>query len=219
MTALKHFSLPRLALIVLMGSIALNGAPLQAGGVVEGVLALSKSKRGTAAALRYSTIKGASPTPPALGVVWIKGDFKKGGAPKDAELAQKGFQFEKSVIAVQLGTKVSFPNHDDDYHSVFSYSKTKEFDLGRYRKTENAPSVTFDKAGEVKIYCEIHEHMRASVLVLDTPHFTVTDEKGGFRLEGVPAGKHVLKYKLGRKTYDKQIEIKDGASVKLDLGK
>jgi plastocyanin len=33
---------------------------------------------------------------------------------------------------VEVGTKVEFPNYDDTYHNIFSYSKPKRFDLGRY---------------------------------------------------------------------------------------
>ncbi|MDA7915842.1 hypothetical protein N9B94_01250 [Verrucomicrobia bacterium] len=196
------------------------GPSVFAAGVVEGVVLLPPSKRGSASALRYSAIKGLKPAPASRSVVWIEGDFETAKEKRETmSLAQIGFQFQHSILAIQVGTKVTFPNKDDDYHSVFSYSKTKEFDLGRYRNSEDAPSIVFDKAGEVKIYCEIHEHMRATVLVVDTPFFTTTDEKGKFRLEGLPPGSHVLKYKVGRKTYEQPIEVKDEGVLQLKLGK
>ena len=49
---------------------------------------------------------------------------------------------------------------DDEFHNVFSYSRVKRFDLGRFRKDENSPVLTFEKPGLVKIYCEIHKHMQ-----------------------------------------------------------
>ena len=58
----------------------------------------------------------------------------------------------------------------------------------------------FDKAGLVTLRSDIHEHMRALVLVLDTPHFTTTDPEGRFRLAGLPAGRFKLKAWINSKT-------------------
>ena len=55
------------------------------------------------------------------------------------------------------------------------------------------PSVVFDVAGLITVRCDIHEHMRALVLVLDTPYFVVTDVKGNFRLADLPPGHYTLK--------------------------
>ena len=70
--------------------------------------------------------------------------------------------------------------------------RAKRFDLGRYRPDERPiPSQVFDRPGLVTLRCDIHEHMRALILVLDTPHFVVTGEDGRFRLADVPAGRYV----------------------------
>src|SRR5439155_1298283 len=99
-----------------------------------------------------------------------------------------------SHLPVQVGTKIEFPNLDDTYHSIFSYSPAKRFDLGRYRPEERPiPSEIFDKPGLVTLRCDIHEHMRGLILVLNTPHFVVTDANGRFRLGGLPAGQYTLK--------------------------
>jgi hypothetical protein len=42
--------------------------------------------------------------------------------------------------------------------------------------------------------------MRGVVLVLDTPHFVMTDAAGNFRLTGLPAGRYTLKAWLDSKT-------------------
>ena len=64
---------------------------------------------------------------------------------------------------MQTGTRVEFPNLDDTYHSVYSYSPAKRFDLGRYRRDERPiPWVLFDKPGLITLRCDIHEHMRAA---------------------------------------------------------
>jgi plastocyanin len=156
---------------------------LQADVVIEGAVKFSPAKTPAAAAARYQQKAGtvAPPSPP-VAVVYLEGAFpaKSSGSSAAAEMVQKDYQFMPGTLAVQKGSKIVFPNQDDDYHHVFSYSKTKEFDVGRYRKGETTPSVTFDKAGIVRVGCEIHEHMRACILVLDTPHFTTTDPGGRY---------------------------------------
>jgi len=158
---------------------------------------------------------------PMLAVVYLEGDFSAtSGEPqaKGVELPQKGFQFARSVLPVRVGTRVTFPNKDDDYHNVFSYSKPKRFDLGRYRRDEEAAAIVFDKPGVVKLFCEIHEHMRATILVLDTPYFTLTDSSGTFKMENLPAGKYTLKVWLDEKqALEKQVELVEGTPAKVEF--
>lgn len=145
--------------------------------------------------------------------------------PKSAELpvqsiAQEGYQFRPGVTAVRTGTQVAFPNHDDEFHNVFSYSKAKRFDLGRYRKDEQSPLITFDQPGLVKIYCEIHKHMRNLLLVLDTPWFTETDPEGHFSLDGVPPGEYRLRAFLpSEETLDRTVTIIPGKTIDTKLAR
>ena len=85
-------------------------------------------------------------------------------------MLQKEMNFVPTLLPVQTGTTVEFPNVDDTYHNIFSFSPAKRFDLGRYRPDER-PSrrLLFDEAGLVTLRCDIHEHMRGLILVLDTP--------------------------------------------------
>jgi len=133
-------------------------------------------------------------------------------------IAQEGYQFRPGVDAVRTGTPVSFPNHDDEFHSVFSYSKAKRFDLGRYRKDEQSPLITFDRPGLVKIYCEIHKHMRSLLLVLDTPWFVATDADGRYTLANVPPGDYRLHAFLpSEETLDSRVTILAGKTVSVNL--
>ena len=205
----KHTSLA-LALICTL----LLPALCQAGGIITGKVDLPKPRGSTAAAKRYAGIT-VGEKPPFVAVVYVEGDFPKPATNAVVDLAQEKFQFAVSVLPIQTGTKVLFPNKDEDYHNVFSYSRTKRFDLGRYRKDEKAPEITFDEPGEVKLFCEIHEHMRASILVLDTPYFTTTDAEGNFKLENVPAGTHKVKIWLGRKEQEQTVTVVEGQTVTL----
>jgi plastocyanin len=153
-----------------------------------------------------------------VAVVYLEGNFGHATNPPPAVLGQKHFQFSTNLVVIQQGTRVEFPNFDDDYHNVFSYSKPKRFDLGRYRKDEKPAGVLFDKPGVVKLYCEIHEHMRATILVVDTPYFTLTDSTGKFTLTNLPPGDYVLKAWLDEKAIREQpVTLKAGETVKVEF--
>jgi hypothetical protein len=52
--------------------------------------------------------------------------------------------------------------------------------------------------------------MRAVILVLETPHFVVTDADGRYRLEGLPTGRYTLKAWLNSKTtLEQPVEVRD----------
>ena len=123
------------------------------------------------------------------------------------------------MLPIQVGTKVEFPNEDDTYHNVFSYSPAKRFDLGRYRPDERPiPWQLFDKPGLVILRCDIHEHMRAVILVLDTPYFVTTDTDGRFRLSGLPAGQFTLKAWLSSKTtLEVPVDLKTNSTLRVNL--
>ena len=87
--------------------------------------------------------------------------------------------------------RVEFPNSDRVYHNVFSLSKPRRFDLGRYPRGQSR-SVVFDRPGVVRVFCEIHSHMSAFILVFAHRFFAVTDAEGRYRIEGVPPGSYTL---------------------------
>jgi plastocyanin len=100
---------------------------------------------------------------------------------------QRNETFEPHVLAIVAGTTVDFPNNDQTYHNVFSLSKTKTFDLGRYA-VGRSKSVRFDRPGIVRVFCDIHSHMSAFILVFSHRYFSVADIDGTYRLENVPPG-------------------------------
>jgi len=121
-------------------------------------------------------------TPPAAPAV---------GPRTMAVVDQVNKTFVPGVLPIVVGTSVRFPNHDQIHHHVYSFSPTKAFELPLY-KGDDAPPVLFDKVGVVKIACNIHDWMSGIILVLPSPHFTVTGADGRFVLDDMPNGTYTL---------------------------
>lgn len=125
-----------------------------------------------------------------------------------SQLNQQDLIFRPLLLPVVIGTTVDFPNNDNVFHNVFSYSQAKEFDLGRYPKGKTK-SVTFDKPGVISVYCEIHAYMFATILVLENPFFTVPDDEGLYTLSHIPPGTYQLSFWYGRKKVEtKNVTVK-----------
>jgi plastocyanin len=189
--------------------------------VVEGQVGLPKSHSAPVMVKRYEIVTqgGVLSTQPPLAVVYLEGSFPKPKSPATKQIAQKDLTFVPALLPIQVGTRVEFPNLDDTYHSIFSYSPAKRFDLGRYRPEERPiPSEVFDRSGVVTLRCDIHEHMRGLILVLNTPYFVMTDAEGRFRLHGLPTGQYTLKAWIDSKTTrEKPVALKGGETLHVDF--
>ena len=111
--------------------------------------------------------------------------------PGHAAMDQRNETFVPHVLAVMVGTIVEFPNSDLIYHNVFSLSRAKRFDLGRYAAGKSK-GVLMDRTGVVRVFCDIHSHMNAFILVFNHPFFDVTDVDGRFELPSLPAGNYTV---------------------------
>ena len=68
----------------------------------------------------------------------------------------------------------------------------------------------------ITLRCDIHEHMRGIILVLDTPHFVVSGTDGSFKLTGLPAGSFKLKAWINsRKTLEQAVHLIEGSTTKV----
>ena len=114
--------------------------------------------------------------------------YLTGAPPMPLDLSQARFVMDQQnltfmphVLPVPVGATVYFPNNDKVDHSVFSLSRTKQFNLGTYKRGESK-TVRFDKPGIVELRCDMHAEMLAYILVLKNPFFAVTDAKGRFEI-------------------------------------
>ena len=189
--------------------------------VIEGRVELLKTSAAPVVIKRYEivTVNGIVATKPPLAVVYLEGSFPKRTVKAEQQMLQKDLNFVPAILPIQVGTRVTFPNLDDTYHNIFSFSPAKRFDLGRYRPDETPiPSVLFDVPGLVTLRCDIHEHMRALILVLDTPYFVLSDDDGRFRLNGLPPGHHTLKAWVSSKTtLEHPVDLSNGSTLRVNL--
>src|SRR5688500_6429919 len=187
------FPRPGLLPAVLILLLALPAPARAQAGSIEGRVQLpSAAPRRTAS--RYPGAAPASRTAQEIpAVAYIQGALAGAVAvaPANPALAQQDTSFSPNVLIVPLGTTAQFPNRDPFFHNVFSYSSAARFDLGRYPLGESK-TVEFDEAGVVKVYCEVHESMRAAVVVVRNPFHAVVNRDGTFRIANVPPGRHTL---------------------------
>lgn len=164
---------------------------------------------------------GASPTPEIRNVVvYLKDVAYRGMLPTSrAEVLQKNEAFVPRVLAITRGSTVAFPNDDPYFHNVFSLSSAAAFNLGRYPKGKTS-RWEFKKPGLVKVFCNIHSHMAASILVLDHPYFAIPELDGTFALPAVPPGRYTLvgwHERIGDRTTSIVVQPGRPLSVELSL--
>jgi plastocyanin len=134
-----------------------------------------------------------------------------------AIMDQRNETFVPHVLAITVGTVVNFPNSDRIYHNVFSLSKAARFDLGRYA-VGRSKAIRFDQPGIVRVFCDIHSHMNAFILVFSHPFFAVTDAEGRYRIDNVPPGNYsVLAWNEGISSEPRPATVPDGGMAELDF--
>lgn len=198
-------------------------APVHAG-TVEGEVTVKVAKKvnrpKSYSGGRYSggARKGVKTAETENVVVSVPGLKSPKREKKTPSIMQRGKEFRPYVTAIRVGDDVEFPNGDKVYHSVYSESATCKFHLDEYPKGSSQSVNEFTKAGHVEIFCAIHSHMNAHILVLNNDFFVKPDAKGKFRLENLPPGKHKIQAwhpKLGTKT--QLVEVPKEGVVKVNF--
>jgi len=86
------------------------------------------------------------------------------GTPTDT-IKIKDFNFIPPEATVKVGQKITIPNADKAPHTLTEETaKASSFDSGTIRGKQTG-SVTFQKAGTFKFFCEFHPTMKGTVTV------------------------------------------------------
>jgi plastocyanin len=145
-------------------------------------------------------------------------------APKEQPVMdQKGLLFAPHIMVVQQGTTVEFLNSDNVQHNVFWTSvagdKKAGHNLGTWPKGEKRP-FTFDKAGAVPLFCNVHPEMEGYIIVSPTPYFAETDDSGNYKIKDVPDGSYtVIAWHEGAKNQSKPVTVAGGGKADFTLSK
>lgn len=199
-----------------MGSRALVAALLLSGPA----FAAEGSLRGTVKLVQVSPDGSKKPLPDASKVVVYVPDFEQpAGSDRGGTIEQKNKQYVPDVLPIVKGQSVEFVNQDPLLHNVFSSSRAAGadgMDLGKYKGPGKAKSWQFKRTGIVDIYCDIHESMVATVLVLPNPAFKQPDRTGSFQIDHLPPGHHVV-YAWARhgQKASADVEVKPGEVTQL----
>jgi plastocyanin len=111
--------------------------------------------------------------------------------PAMPQIEQLDRRFTPDLVVIPVGATVSFPNMDPIFHSVFSLSKARTFDLGSYDKGETR-KVSFSRPGIVEVYCHLHPNMTATIVVAPNRWYARADASGQYHIPDVPPGQYTV---------------------------
>tara|TARA_Y100000768_G_scaffold14714_1_gene10291 strand:+ start:26 stop:757 length:732 start_codon:yes stop_codon:yes gene_type:complete len=164
--------------------------------------------------------KMASDGSMAEALVYLKNVKYSGGVPSEpAVLDQKGCIYTPHVFGMVAGQELLIKNSDATLHNIHSMPKVnKEFNFAM-PKVVKEKKATFSKSEPDPFYikCDVHPWMKTWVLVSDHPYFAVTDAKGNFSIDGIPAGTYEVvcwQEKFGKRTLTAEVTIGEGDTTK-----
>jgi plastocyanin len=161
----------------------------------------------------FMTRRGQSPVVNET-LVWLEPAGKTWKKPAAAvSMTTRSKTFLPHVLAVPVGSTISFPNEDPIAHNLFSLTPGNTFDLGLYRKGAGK-SHRFNAPGTVNVYCNVHPNMSAVVHVMSTPFYGFADASGNFSFD-VPAGRYrvIAWNEQGGTSTPSDLEVKTDGSV------
>jgi plastocyanin len=164
-------------------------------------------------ALAGRALAGGKPV--AGAVIWL--DAPAAARPREARFVvhQRNMEFVPRVLVAPVGATVELPNNDRVFHNVFSFTNGKPFDLGLY-PTGASKRITLDRPAVNRLYCNIHPHMAAYIVAVDTPYYATTDRAGRFAIPDVPAGRYTYHaWRSGGDVINSTLVVGDGQPLEV----
>ncbi len=125
--------------------------------------------------------------------------------------------FRPRVQGAVEGQLLQVRNSDGTLHNVHAFSGTKSI----YNQAQPPHAAPLDKqfppgTSIMKIKCDIHTWMTAYIHVVPHPFFAVSDDKGQFKISGLPPGDYTLEAwheRYGTKTIPVTVKANEAAQA------
>lgn len=169
-------------------------------------------------------------------VVMLEG-VRRGKRPQgEVLLDNRRCLFVPHVAATGPGGRVRVKNSDPILHNTHGLlGKPTVFNLALPNQGQVVDiSRRLTRPGVVRVLCDAHPHMFAWLIVHDSPYVAVTDDRGAYRIDGIPPGPYRVSLwhegwrargvdKDGRPVYDdprtevREVTVMPGGTVTLDF--
>lgn len=152
--------------------------------------------------------------------VWLENEQTKKLA-KELErepiiIDQRGSVFQPGMTVLPRGGSIQFLNSDLINHNVHLLSSRQEKNF--LLRGDEERTVTLRHADGIRLVCDLHGWMRATIVSVPTPYYTITDNEGRFVLENIPPG--IYRLKIGHHRFKAEgdgLEVEVGAGSDADL--
>lgn len=134
-----------------------------------------------------------------------------------AVLDQEGCRFEPQVVVLPVDGELTVKNSDPFTHNVHTVTFENR-PVNRSQPPGVDLSLRFAAPERLRVECDIHGWMGASVVVSHHPYHAVADAAGGFVLQDVPPGTYTLEAwhpELGIVEREVTVRAGDSSSVTL----
>ena len=141
-------------------------------------------------------------------------------APSEAvSINQVSCNYTPRVLGAMAGQPIEIMNSDSTLHNVHALPENSNaFNLGMPTKGMKSTRKFANPEIFVRIKCDVHPWMETFVGVTDNPFYAVSDDDGGFEIQGVPPGEYTVEAahpRVGRKTAT--LTVKSGAASTADF--
>ena len=128
--------------------------------------------------------------------IYVKNGLEKKSYPVPTEPAvfdQTKCMFRPHIQGVRVGQEFVMRNSDPMLHNVRSYAfRNRTFNIAQPVDSAERKKVFKKPERAIKMGCDIHQWMTAYVFAMEHPFFAVSNEKGQFKIAGLPAGEYTL---------------------------
>jgi plastocyanin len=123
-------------------------------------------------------------------VILVEGVTKGKKGAADVIVDKTRCLFVHHVTATGPGDRVRVRNSDPILHNTHGkLGKPTVFNLALPNKDQMVDiTKRLNKPGVVRVLCDAHPHMMAWMVVHDSPYYAVSDERGAFKIDGIPPG-------------------------------